>query len=70
MLRIESLSVSYGDAAALTDVSLDVADGELLAVIGPNGAGKTTLVNAIAGLLPTRAGTIRLAGEDVTAVRS
>ena len=66
MLRIESLSVSYGDAAALTDVSLDVADGELLAVIGPNGAGKTTLVNAIAGLLPTRAGTIRLAGEDVT----
>jgi branched-chain amino acid transport system ATP-binding protein len=66
MLSIERLCVSYGDAAALTDISLDVGDGELLAVIGPNGAGKTTLVNAVAGLLPPRGGVIRLAGEDVT----
>lgn len=68
MLAIERLCVSYGDAAALTDVSLGVGDGELLAVIGPNGAGKTTLVNAIARLLPARAGAIRLAGEDITAL--
>jgi len=66
MLKIERLSVSYGDAQALADVSLTVADGELAAVLGPNGAGKTTLVNSIAGLLPACAGTIELAGEDVT----
>ncbi len=66
MLSIERLCVSYGDAAALTDVSLEVGDAELVAVIGPNGAGKTTLVNSVAGLLPARAGTIHLAGENVT----
>ncbi len=66
MLSVDGLCVSYGDAVALTDVTLSVGDGELLAVIGPNGAGKTTLVNALARLLPIRAGAIRLAGEDVS----
>ena len=66
MLSIERLSVSHGEAEALMDISLQLADGELLAVIGPNGAGKTTLVNAIAGLLPSRAGKIWLDGEDMT----
>jgi branched-chain amino acid transport system ATP-binding protein len=65
MLRVDGLCVSYGDAVALTDVTLAVGDGELLAVIGPNGAGKTTLVNALARLLPIRGGSIRLMGEDV-----
>jgi branched-chain amino acid transport system ATP-binding protein len=66
MLGIDELAVSYGEATALTDVSLRIGAGELVCVIGPNGAGKTTLVNAIARLLPVRAGTIRLDGEDVT----
>src|SRR4051794_37669886 len=66
MLRIENLCVNYGEAAALQDVSLDLGEGELVAVIGPNGAGKTTLVNSVARLLPVRAGRIVLAGEDVT----
>ena len=66
MLRIESLAVSYGEATALTDVTLQVGTGELVCVIGPNGAGKTTLVNAIARLLPARAGSILVAGENVT----
>jgi branched-chain amino acid transport system ATP-binding protein len=65
MLRVDGLCVSYGDAVALTDVTLAVGDGELLAVIGPNGAGKTTLVNALARLLPIRDGSMRLMGEDV-----
>jgi branched-chain amino acid transport system ATP-binding protein len=65
MLSVDGLCVSYGDAVALTDVTLAIRDGELLAVIGPNGAGKTTLVHALARFLPIRAGTIRLAGEDV-----
>ena len=68
MLSIESLDVSYGEAAALTNLSLQLGDGEIVCVIGPNGAGKTTLVNAIARLLPARAGIIRIAGEDVTSL--
>ena len=66
MLEIESLCVNHGLASALTKVSLDLQQGELVAVIGPNGAGKTTLVNAIARLLPVRAGKIMFEGEDVT----
>ncbi len=66
MLSLEKLDVSYGEAAALTNVSLELADGEIACVIGPNGAGKTTLVNAIARLLPARSGKIRISGEDVS----
>ena len=66
MLRIDSVDVSYGEASALTGVSLELAQGKIACVIGPNGAGKTTLVNAIARLLPARAGRIFVAGEDVT----
>jgi len=68
MLSAENLQVAYGDATALWDVSLTVADGELVAVVGPNGAGKTTLVNAVARLLPIRAGRLRFAGADVARV--
>jgi branched-chain amino acid transport system ATP-binding protein len=65
MLEVAGLRVAYGDATALWDVSLTVGDGELVAVVGPNGSGKTTLINAIAGLLPVRAGRLRFAGEDL-----
>ena len=66
MLEVERLEVAYGDAVALRDVSLRVGPGEAVAVVGPNGAGKTTLVNALAGLLPARAGRWRLDGADLT----
>jgi branched-chain amino acid transport system ATP-binding protein len=66
MLSATDLDVGYGDAAVLSDVSMTVAEGELVAVVGPNGAGKTTLVNALARLLPVRKGRIMLAGRDVT----
>jgi branched-chain amino acid transport system ATP-binding protein len=65
MLEVERLQVAYGDAPALWDVSLTVGEGELVAVVGPNGSGKTTLINAIAGLLPARAGHLRFRGEDL-----
>ena len=69
-LEARGLSVAYGDATAIWDVSLRVDDGEVVSVIGPNGAGKTTLVNTIAGLERARAGALAFDGLDLTTVRS
>ena len=55
MLGVQGLHVSYGKIAAVKDVSIEVAEGEIVALIGPNGAGKTTLLKSIAGLLPCSA---------------
>jgi branched-chain amino acid transport system ATP-binding protein len=68
MLEIEHLEVAHGDAVAVWDVSLRVGAGDLVSVVGPNGAGKTTLIDAIAGLLPVRSGTIRLDGRDLASI--
>jgi branched-chain amino acid transport system ATP-binding protein len=68
MLDVERLGVGYGDAVAIWDVSLSVRAGELVTVVGPNGAGKTTLIDAIAGLLPVRAGRVRLDARDLASV--
>jgi branched-chain amino acid transport system ATP-binding protein len=68
LLEVRNLHVGYGDATAVWDVSLDVAEGSINTVIGPNGAGKSTLINAIAGMLPYRSGTIRMGGVDMAGV--
>jgi branched-chain amino acid transport system ATP-binding protein len=68
MLEIDRLQVAHGDAVAVWDVSLAIRTRELVTVVGPNGAGKTTLIDAIAGLLPVRSGTVRLDGRDLAAV--
>ncbi len=65
MLEVRALSVAYGAAPALWNASIDIGQGELVCVVGPNGAGKTTLVNAIAGVLRSRAGSIRMDGADL-----
>lgn len=62
-LEIRDVSVAYGDIQALWDVSLDVRQGEIVALIGPNGAGKTTLMRAIAGLQPLKSGGIHMADK-------
>jgi branched-chain amino acid transport system ATP-binding protein len=65
MLEVRGIDVFYGEAQALAQVDLDVADGEIVCIVGPNGAGKTTLVQAIAGMLPIRRGSVRVGGTDV-----
>ncbi|MGE0563477.1 MAG: ABC transporter ATP-binding protein [Pseudolabrys sp.] len=65
LFAIENVSVSYGKAEAVRNVSLAVEAGQVVTVIGPNGAGKTTLLNTAIGLLPCQ-GRILFNGEDVT----
>lgn len=65
-LTIGGLDVGYGTATALRGVSLTVGRGEFLTVLGANGAGKSTLARACSGLVAPRAGTIQLAGQDIT----
>jgi branched-chain amino acid transport system ATP-binding protein len=63
-LTVEHLSLQFGGLSVLTDVSLYVDAGELLALIGPNGAGKTSVLNCISGIY-RGAGAIRLRGQDI-----
>jgi ABC-type branched-subunit amino acid transport system ATPase component len=66
MLDITGLSKSFGAIQALNRVDLRIETGRIHGIIGPNGSGKTTLFNCITGVLAPEAGTIRLAGEDIT----
>src|SRR2546423_1019392 len=65
IVEVDGLTVVLGDSTILEDVPLEVNEGEIVALIGPNGAGKTTLLKAILGLLPVKAGTIRLFGQPL-----
>jgi branched-chain amino acid transport system ATP-binding protein len=69
LLEVRDLEAGYGPIRALDRVSLDVEDGELVALIGANGAGKTTLLMAISGVVPSRGGSIRFAGSPLMAVK-
>lgn len=66
MLEISNLEVSYGSINALHGVSLKVPEKSIVTLIGANGAGKSTTLRAISGLIKTRSGTVRYAGEDIT----
>jgi branched-chain amino acid transport system ATP-binding protein len=66
LLATRNLGLDIGGATIVADVSLEVAEGELLGIIGPNGAGKTSLFNLLSGLYRPTAGTIHLGGVDVT----
>jgi branched-chain amino acid transport system ATP-binding protein len=68
-LRIENLSLSFGGVRALSDLSLDVRDNEILAIIGPNGAGKTALLNCISGFYKPQKGEIYYDGKRITRMR-
>ena len=60
MLRLDSISKKFGGVKAVSQVSLELSDGDVLGLIGPNGAGKSTLINLITGLLTPDEGQIYL----------
>jgi branched-chain amino acid transport system ATP-binding protein len=66
LLRVDKLVRRFGGILATDQVSLEVARGELHAIIGPNGAGKTTLISQLTGHLAPHAGSIHLAGRDIS----
>ncbi len=66
LLQVENLVVTYGLAVAVDGVSLELAEGERVALVGPNGAGKSSLLNAICGLVKPAAGRVRVDGRAVT----
>jgi thiamine transport system ATP-binding protein len=68
MLRLEEVSVSFGERAALDRVTLDVAEGEVVTVLGPSGSGKSTLLRVVAGLQRPDSGRVLLDGEDLSPV--
>ena len=65
-LSARGLQAGYGDVQVLWDVSLEVGAGEIVCVVGSNGAGKTTALRCLSGLLPARAGEVRVDGADLT----
>src|ERR1700727_1739905 len=69
LLTIENLRAGYGDAVVLPDMSLRLAEGEVLALLGRNGTGKTTLINSIVGVTRRFGGKVALGGRDITAMR-
>src|SRR3984893_3159990 len=66
MLKLESVSISYGAIQAVRDVSIDVPRGEVVTIIGANGAGKSTLLKSIVGLEPVAGGRVSFDGQDIT----
>ena len=69
-LSVRNLAVAYGDLIGISDVSVEVPEGGLVALIGSNGAGKTTTLNAISGLIQPTSGEILLRGQRITGLRA
>jgi branched-chain amino acid transport system ATP-binding protein len=66
LLEVKDLNLYYGDAQALSDVSLEIKEKEIVAIVGANGAGKTSLIRAIAGIQPVRSGQVRFKDQAIT----
>ena len=69
LLAIDALRAGYGEAVVLPNMSLRLAEGQVLALLGRNGTGKTTLINSIVGVTRRFSGSVALAGTDVTSLR-
>ena len=69
ILEIEGLSMSFGGLKAVSELDLDIGEGEIFSIIGPNGAGKTTVFNMVSGFYKPDAGKIRFEGRDITRLK-
>ncbi len=69
LLNIDNLHVSYGKIKAIKGISLQVSQGEIVALVGANGAGKTTLLKTISGILTPAEGSVSFEGKDLTKVK-
>ena len=69
LLHVDDITVRFGAVQALSDVSVDIFRGEIVAIIGPNGAGKTTLINVISGFYHPQQGRILFDGKDRTQLK-
>ena len=70
MIEVERINTYYGDSHVLFDVSIEVREGEVVALLGRNGAGKTTTLKTLAGVLHPRTGSIRLEGASIESLPS
>jgi len=70
ILEVEHLSLYYGDAQALDDVSFQVEEGTIVTIVGANGAGKSSLIRTVAGIERPRSGRIRFKGRDIAGLES
>jgi ABC-2 type transport system ATP-binding protein len=65
MIEVQHLTKRYGDLTAVSDISFNVASGQILGFLGPNGSGKTTTMRVITGFMPASSGTVKVAGFDI-----
>lgn len=70
ILKVDELTVNYGALKALSNVSLEIGNGEIHGLIGPNGSGKTTLCNAITGFLRQKTGKVVFNGQNISSIRA
>ena len=70
MLKIENINAGYGDLQVLYNVTLEVKEGEVVALVGSNGAGKTTILNVVSGLVPVTSGTVEFDGNNLLSIPS
>ena len=70
MLKLEGVETWYGAIQAIKGISLDVNQGEIVALLGANGAGKSTTINTITGLLKATKGRIEFMGQDITGMEA
>ena len=70
MLEVEGVFAAYGNLDVLHDVALTVKEHEFIGLLGSNNAGKTTLINCLSGIVPSRAGSIKFDGREISRLRA
>lgn len=70
LLKIENLNAGYGGVDVLQDISLELTEGEFIAIVGPNGAGKSTLFKTLSGIVEASSGSIEFRGQDLLKVEA